>query len=81
MGASRRPDSGTSLKQWQRLLPVAAWNLGLPLGLWALLSSVGVQTLPMPVQIALALLVVVPLGPMVYRLAYQPLAARRCWCC
>ena len=29
---------------------------------------------PMPVQILLALAVVVPLGPMVYRLAYQPLA-------
>lgn len=61
-------------RQWRRLLPVAAWNLALPLGLWALLSSVGVQGMPMPVQILAALLVVVPLGPMVYRLAYQPLA-------
>ncbi|MCU0949736.1 MAG: branched-chain amino acid ABC transporter permease [Burkholderiaceae bacterium] len=61
-------------RHWRRLLPVAAWNLALPLGLWGLLTSAGVQGWPMPLQILAALLVVVPLGPMVYRLAYQPLA-------
>jgi branched-chain amino acid transport system permease protein len=59
---------------WRRLLPVAGWNLALPLALWALLSSLSTGGLPMPLQIALALAVVVPLGPMIYRLAYQPLA-------
>ena len=30
--------------------------------------------LPLPVQVVLALMLVVPLGPMIYRLAYQPIA-------
>jgi branched-chain amino acid transport system permease protein len=56
------------------LAAVLAWNLAYPLLLWLLLASIDVQSLPMVVQIALALAVVVPLGPMVYRLAYQPIA-------
>ncbi len=61
-------------RNFRRLLPIAGWNLALPLALWALLPLLGVASLPLLLQIALALLVVVPLGPMVYRLAYQPLA-------
>ena len=61
-------------RAWRRLVPIAGWNLAYPLGLWALLSAVPAAAVPMPVQILLALAVVVPLGPMVYRLAYQPLA-------
>jgi branched-chain amino acid transport system permease protein len=60
-------------RYWQ-LIPIAGWNLALPLGLWGLLSALSLTTLPMLLQILLALVVVVPLGPMVYRLAYQPLA-------
>jgi len=61
-------------RAWRRLLPIAAWNLGLPLALWVLLTAVPLAAAPMPLQILLALAVVVPLGPMIYRLAYQPLA-------
>jgi branched-chain amino acid transport system permease protein len=61
-------------RAWQRLVPIAGWNLALPLALGGLLMSVPVASVPMPLQIALALAVVVPLGPMIYRLAYQPLA-------
>ncbi len=61
-------------RQWRRLLPIAGWNLALPLGLWGTLSAIDLPTMPMAVQILLGLLVVVPLGPMLYRLAYQPLA-------
>ena len=61
-------------RAWRRLLPIAGWNLALPFGLWALLSAMPVAGVPMPLQILLALAVVVPLGPMIYRLAYQPLA-------
>jgi branched-chain amino acid transport system permease protein len=61
-------------RAWRRLGPVAGWNIALPLALWAVLSAVPLTAVPMPVQIALALAVVVPLGPMIYRLAYQPLA-------
>lgn len=46
----------------------------LPLAIYALTSSVALQQLPMPAQIALTLAIVVPLGPFVYRLVYQPIA-------
>jgi branched-chain amino acid transport system permease protein len=61
-------------RAWRRLLPVVGWNLALPLALWVLLAALPLTSLAMPLQIALALAVVVPLGPMIYRLAYQPLA-------
>ncbi len=61
-------------RTWRRLPGIAAWNLGLPLALWGLLAAVPMGAAPMPLQILLALAVVVPLGPMIYRLAYQPLA-------
>jgi branched-chain amino acid transport system permease protein len=61
-------------RRFRQLIPIAGWNLALPLGLWGLLSALSLTTLPMLLQILLALVVVVPLGPMVYRLAYQPLA-------
>ena len=56
------------------LRSVLLWNLLYPLAVWALLAHVPLQSLPMAVQVLLALAVVVPLGPMIYRLAYQPLA-------
>jgi branched-chain amino acid transport system permease protein len=62
------------VRAWRRLGPIAGWNLALPLALWGLLKALPVATVPMPLQIVLALAVVVPLGPMIYRLAYQPLA-------
>ena len=61
-------------REWRRYAWVALWNLAYPLALWALLRVVPLTQWPMPLQILLALAIVVPLGPMVYRLAYQPLA-------
>ena len=61
-------------RAWRRLGPIVGWNLALPLALWGVLEAVPVANVPMPLQILLALAVVVPLGPMIYRLAYQPLA-------
>jgi branched-chain amino acid transport system permease protein len=50
------------------------WNVAYPVALWVLLRVVSAADWPMALQILLALAIVVPLGPMVYRLAYQPLA-------
>jgi len=61
-------------REWRRYAWVALWNVAYPLALWALLRAVPLTQWPMPLQIVLALAIVVPLGPMVYRLAYQPLA-------
>jgi branched-chain amino acid transport system permease protein len=60
--------------QWRRFGWVALWNLAYPLGLWIVLRALPATDWPMPLQILLALAIVVPLGPMVYRLAYQPIA-------
>ncbi|EJM98308.1 branched-chain amino acid ABC-type transport system, permease component [Herbaspirillum sp. YR522] len=49
-------------------------TLVFPLALYALTRSVALQDLPMLVQIGLTLAIVVPMGPMIYRVAYQPLA-------
>jgi branched-chain amino acid transport system permease protein len=61
-------------RAWRRLPGIAGWSLGLPLALWGVLAAVPTAGAPMPFQILLALAVVVPLGPMIYRLVYQPLA-------
>jgi len=61
-------------RQWRRFGWVTLWNLAYPLALWALLRSMPATDWPMPLQILVALAIVVPLGPMVYRLAYQPIA-------
>jgi branched-chain amino acid transport system permease protein len=45
-----------------------------PLFVYALASFVPAAELPMLVQAALTLLIVVPMGPLLYRVAYQPLA-------
>jgi len=61
-------------RRWRGVPALLGWNIVYPLALLALLRWVPLQTAPMPLQIALALAVVVPLGPMLYRLAFQPLA-------
>lgn len=50
------------------------WNLAYPLLAAALVFYAEPQQWPLLLQVLLSLAVVVPLGPMVYRLAYQPLA-------
>lgn len=58
----------------QRVPSILGVNLGLPLALAGILHAVPTGSLPLVVQILLTLAVVVPLGPMIYRLAYQPVA-------
>jgi branched-chain amino acid transport system permease protein len=60
--------------KWRSYRWVVLWNVAYPLALWGIVQSVPTTGWPMPLQILLALAIVVPLGPMVYRLAYQPLA-------
>jgi branched-chain amino acid transport system permease protein len=56
------------------LAAVAGKYLLFPIAVYALTQGVYMQTLPMLAQIALTLLIVVPMGPFVYRLAYEPIA-------
>jgi branched-chain amino acid transport system permease protein len=58
-----------------RSLPLAAAKfIVFPLAVYLLARAFGGSALSLPLQVALALLIVVPMGPMVYRLAFQPLA-------
>ena len=61
-------------RAWRRLGRVLAWNVGYPAALAAALRMAPLGSLPAFAQIALALALVVPLGPGLYRLAYQRLA-------
>ena len=46
----------------------------LPVAIYAVTRLYGHAALAMPLQVLLTLLIVVPMGPMIYRLAFQPLA-------
>jgi branched-subunit amino acid ABC-type transport system permease component len=61
-------------RRFQRLPLILLLNCGAPLLLAATLLAVSPASLPLPVQVLLALMLVVPLGPMLYRLAFQPVA-------
>ena len=61
--------------QARRAAAVAGWNLVYPLALVAVLALLPVNELPLALQVLLTLGVVVPLGPMMYRLMYQPIAS------
>jgi branched-chain amino acid transport system permease protein len=61
-------------RQWRGYGWMLVWNVAYPVALLAGVQALPPTAWPMPLQIALALAIVVPLGPMVYRLAYQPLA-------
>lgn len=58
----------------RHLVSVAGWNLAYPGAAALAVTVLDVRSLPLAAQIGLALALVVPLGPMVYRLAFQPLA-------
>ncbi|MBV2262720.1 MAG: branched-chain amino acid ABC transporter permease [Thauera sp.] len=70
-------DGGLALKagQGRRAASVAGWNLGYPLTLAAVAGGLAVNELPLAVQVLLTLAIVVPMGPMMYRLMYQPIAS------
>ncbi len=59
----------------RKLPALLCFTIGLPLAAAGLLATVPPAGLPLLVQVALTLLLVVPLGPLVYRLAFQPLAS------
>ncbi len=61
--------------QGQRQPPVlrsVLWNVVYPVALAALLWVLPLQSLPTWLRVGLSLAIVVPMGPMVYRIAFQP---------
>ncbi len=58
----------------RRIPRILAWNLIYPALAAAAIFLLKPAEMAMPLQIILTLVLVVPLGPMIYRLAFQPLA-------
>jgi branched-chain amino acid transport system permease protein len=58
----------------RRILLIGARDVAFPILLLALISALAPLKLGMAVDIALTLAVIAPMGPLVYRLAFQPLA-------
>ncbi|MEZ5764243.1 MAG: branched-chain amino acid ABC transporter permease [Xanthobacteraceae bacterium] len=56
------------------LLRSAALNLGLPLAILALISLLAGRPNGVAVNVILSLIIVAPLGPFLYRIAFQPMA-------
>jgi len=57
-----------------RLARLLGWQIVYPFVIAALVLGAEPKDWPMLLQVALALAIVVPLGPQLYRLAYQPIA-------
>jgi branched-chain amino acid transport system permease protein len=57
-----------------RIFKLLGWQLVYPLVITALVLGAAPRDWPMLLQVLLALAVVIPLGPQLYRLAYQPIA-------
>lgn len=56
------------------ILTLAATKyLLMPIAIFLVMHNINTDGLPMLVQIALTLMIVVPMGPLLYRVAYQPL--------
>lgn len=61
-------------KNFSGLIKTSLWTLALPIFLYFLTPIVVAAKLPLWLNMLFALCLVVPMGPMVYRLAYQPVA-------
>jgi len=61
-------------RAWRRLPRRLALYLILPLAIAGLVYFAAPLALPFPIQIVLTLIIVTALGPLLYRVAYQPLA-------
>lgn len=60
--------------QMRKLPAILAWNIAYPALAAAVVLLAKPGEMSLVIQVVLSLLLVVPLGPMMYRLAYQPLA-------
>lgn len=58
----------------RRIPRILLWSLAYPCGTALLLFLVNPAELPMLAQVLLSLMLIMPLGPMIYRLAFQPVA-------
>lgn len=61
-------------RHWTGIIKTFLWTIALPVALYLLLPYVVSRDTPLWLNVLFSMALVVPLGPMVYRLAYQPVA-------
>ena len=61
-------------RHWAGIIKTFSWTIVLPVALYLLLPYVVSRDTPLWLNVLFSMALVVPLGPMVYRLAYQPVA-------
>ncbi|HEX7381811.1 MAG TPA: branched-chain amino acid ABC transporter permease [Nevskiaceae bacterium] len=61
-------------RSFRSLIGTAVWTLALPIVLYLLAAPVVGKTTPFWIDVLYSFAVVIPMGPMVYRLAFQPAA-------
>lgn len=61
-------------REWGQLPRKAVWSLALPIALFVAAPYVVSAETPLWVSVLFSLALVIPLGPMLYRLVYQPVA-------
>src|SRR5690606_23184737 len=59
-------------RDWSGLARAAAWSLALPAALYGLAPLAADPDAPLWLRVLFSLALVIPLGPMIYRLVYQP---------
>lgn len=61
-------------RHWTGIIKTFSWTIALPVALYLLLPYVVSRDTPLWLNVLFSMALVVPLGPMLYRLAYQPVA-------
>ena len=61
-------------QDWRKLSKTAALYVALPLAMLWVIPQLAAAKFPLWVDVLISMAMVVPLGPMLYRIAYQPLA-------
>ncbi|NYT38291.1 branched-chain amino acid ABC transporter permease [Allopusillimonas soli] len=61
-------------QMWRSLGRTALWTLALPIALYLLAPHIVAKDTPLWLNVIFALALVIPMGPMFYRLVYQPVA-------
>ncbi|WP_141104260.1 branched-chain amino acid ABC transporter permease, partial [Noviherbaspirillum denitrificans] len=74
LGAGALSFAADAVSQRRALARSALWNLAYPLALAGLLCALPLQALPLALKALVVLAIVVPMGPMIYRVAFQPVA-------
>ena len=59
----------------EKLVRAVGWKLAYPIALISIIRVLPVQEMSLVVQALLTLAIISPMGPLLYRLAYQPIAA------